>query len=78
MTEQIDDGGLAFPVSNGLDTAYGMSLRDWFAGQALAGLCANVEWQSAASWKGKDVPAAMADGAYHYADAMIAASKVTS
>ncbi len=46
-TEQINDGGPAFPVA---DTHYpngqiqygcnGMSLRDWFAGQALAGLCA--------------------------------------
>jgi hypothetical protein len=43
MTGQrdIDDGGSAFPFST-IDnfTAYGMSLRDWFAGMALQGLCA--------------------------------------
>ena len=30
-----DDGGLAFPL---VGASPGMSLRDWFAGQALAGL----------------------------------------
>lgn len=32
---QIDDGGTAFPTVNG---RLGMTLRDWFAGQALAAL----------------------------------------
>lgn len=40
---KIKNGGPAFPVSK--DVVYpqlnGMSLRDWFAGQALAGLSAN-------------------------------------
>lgn len=42
------DGGQAFPQpvtvgpNDDLYPAYpGMTLRDWFAGQALAGLCAN-------------------------------------
>jgi hypothetical protein len=39
------DGGPAFPsVMMARDVAIaegGMSLRDWFAGQALAGLCGN-------------------------------------
>jgi len=38
---QKDDGGPAFPVSSAVqcsDGHHGMSLRDWFAGQALAGL----------------------------------------
>jgi len=38
---QKDDGGPAFPVSSAVqcsDGYHGMSLRDWFAGQALAGL----------------------------------------
>lgn len=43
---RFNDGGQAFPVlalSTAGDEHYveGMSLRDWFAGQALAGLCAN-------------------------------------
>tara|TARA_S200002703_G_scaffold73209_2_gene63192 strand:+ start:254 stop:451 length:198 start_codon:yes stop_codon:yes gene_type:complete len=33
-----EDGGEAFPVSNGVHTVFGMSLRDYFAGQALVGL----------------------------------------
>lgn len=36
----------AFPASIGLDGSIyeGMSLRDWFAGQALAGLLANPQY----------------------------------
>jgi hypothetical protein len=39
MSDKINDGGPAFPISipgcgdNGM---HGMSLRDWFAGQAMA------------------------------------------
>ena len=37
-----NDGGFAFPVPNDANTngQEGMTLRDWFAGQALAGLIA--------------------------------------
>jgi hypothetical protein len=39
MSAQIDDGGPAFPNNDAHGCAYaGMTLRDWFAGQALAGL----------------------------------------
>lgn len=44
MSNSINDGGPAFPVTldhRGCVGAYGMTLRDWFAGQALSGLCAN-------------------------------------
>ena len=36
---KVDDGGPAFPVPNDANTngQEGMTLRDWFAGQALAG-----------------------------------------
>lgn len=38
------DGGPAFPLSDiGMYGHHGMSLRDWFAGQALAGSLANSE-----------------------------------
>lgn len=71
-----NDGGPAFPVHDVLRDEkdkpwfqadhYGMSLRDWFAGQALAGFLAN-----------KDRPTTMApdDAEYCYsiADAMLAA-----
>ena len=33
----IDQGGAAFPT----DRWYGLSRREWFAGQALAGIIAN-------------------------------------
>ena len=40
---QPNDGGPAFPRSGSdyVNAQEGMSLRDWFAGQALAGLMAN-------------------------------------
>lgn len=51
---EIDDGGPAFPISIpgvGDNGSGGMSLRDWFAGQALAGLtllaAAKLRWLEA-------------------------------
>ena len=61
----IDDGGDAFPHP---DDSFGMSLRDYFAGQALAGLCANSELTSHF-----DSPKAC--WAYKLADAMLKARK---
>jgi hypothetical protein len=37
MSDEIDDGGPAFPHSY-VQEAKGMSLRDWFAGKAMQGL----------------------------------------
>ena len=34
MGEKIEDGGSAFPYQHNHRYAVGMSLRDWFAGQA--------------------------------------------
>ena len=39
MSNQTNDGGSAFPRA--WVDSNGMTLRDWFAGQALAGLCCN-------------------------------------
>jgi hypothetical protein len=43
----IKDGGPAFPLQHNMFRKYelndGMSLRDYFAGQALAGALANIE-----------------------------------
>ena len=60
----------AFPVANLRDSnqADGMTIRDYFAGQALAGFCAlqnqKGEWQ----WDSEGV----ANSAYEVADAMLA------
>ena len=63
-----DDGGPAFPVPENEYQHYqpGMTMRDWFAGQALAGLHeaydmnAPVEFKTLAVW------------AYSQADIMLA------
>lgn len=92
MTEKKNDGGSAFP------TAYhdcassfdlGMSLRDWFAGQALAGLMAQShagpkDWTEMGHGWGEDtanslnknetyIAATMAGFAYLLADALLKA-----
>ena len=56
-----DDGGAAFPVAADEFTT-GMSLRDWFAGQALEG-------RGYDGWGAQDI----AEMAYEIADAMLAA-----
>ena len=58
-----NDGGPAFPMSEG-DWS-GMSLRDWFAGQALAGLMASPN--------GPRLVKEAVDASYHAADTMLRA-----
>lgn len=70
-----NDGGPAFPTpvneyeeqnEGWEDYPKGMSLRDWFAGQALSG------WMSSPAHKGTFLPADDAKYLYQVADAMIA------
>ena len=70
MSAQKNNGGPAFP---GLYVGEpGMTLRDWFAGQALAGICAPLyDDESPTIWKHRE----FAKGAYMFADAMLAARK---
>ena len=84
MSDVIDDGGPAFPMpmSYSPDTGPmagqdGMSLRDWFAGQAISGL-APLFYDSApdADNPDGDDPEQIARTAYLLADAMLAARKV--
>ena len=62
-----NDGGPAFPGECGndpKDLRRGMSLRDWFAGQALAGMLADHEMNA--------TPEVYAEWAHKVADAMLA------
>jgi len=63
------DGGAAYPpavAADGYEGPDGMSLRDYFAGQALAGMIAGSQ--------GLDIThGQFAENAYALADAMIAA-----
>jgi hypothetical protein len=52
----------------------GMTLRDWFAGQALSGWIASWSIESSSE---HFTPTHTAKCAYEYADAMIAARKET-
>jgi hypothetical protein len=67
-----NDGGPAFPqagfiMDHGdtiLPPVAGMPLRDWFAGQALMGICANTDWTPTDAHL-------VARDAYAHADAML-------
>lgn len=59
-------GASVGPAEPAEDVAqFTMSLRDWFAGQALAGMCANSAWDGV-SWASTTL------AAYDAADAMLA------
>lgn len=83
---KIDDGGPVHPCPEasaqhfGDKAAYmGMSLRDYFAGQALAGLLANPD-NGARKFlaQQKEPTRVLADACFIAADAMIAARKEKS
>lgn len=74
MSNPIKDGGPAFPLISHTDcngfrreAQDGMTLRDYFAGQALAG------WLACPNTKPLDTTEKYAVEAYRLADAMIAA-----
>ena len=71
---EAQDGGPAFPVHGGYlgddprnqILGGGLTIRDWFAGQALAGMSASADWY--------DKPwGRIADEAYVAADALLSA-----
>lgn len=76
MTEQIRDGGPAFPAMNfivpidlearhvaRLGETQGMSLRDWLAGMAMQGILSANQDRLNDEWLSKE--------AFGYADAML-------
>ena len=82
MNDERADGGPAFPRPVGHVTTgqmnvreqAGMSLRDWFAGQALAGImAADIKIPDAlgALNEVRHTPDAIAKASYDYADAML-------
>lgn len=83
MTDKIKDGGPAFPVAEDHRTAdqfpwtQGMSLRDYFAGQALGALINYVYLDAGYEFdedmKLEDPHAEISRRAYAIADALIAA-----
>ena len=69
----------AFPQHHGIQCDgpptdwHGMTLRDWFAGQAMAAIIAKIPFQEfPADWLPYEKTAI---GAYDYADAMLEARK---
>jgi hypothetical protein len=52
---------------------YGMTLRDWFAGQALAGMSANAEYLDLLPKTGNSSEKALSEVCFNIADAMLAA-----
>lgn len=80
MTDETkNDGGPAFPLiwnsahNSEWNTEAGMTLRDWFAGQALAGIAANPEEaKGSIGLSLSQATKVTAQAAYLLADAMIA------
>jgi len=71
-----DDGGPAFAAigvgpSGDVYHEVGMSLRDWFAGQVLAGMCANPSTERSRA-KHEELEQKIAFVSYRLADAMLA------
>jgi hypothetical protein len=71
--KQEEDGGRAFPCPQ--LNAYGMSLRDYFAGQALTGMLATYGPSAGEDGSAEHVEflGQLAGDAYQLADAMLKA-----
>lgn len=71
---EVNDGGTAFPVPGDYFGGFeGMSLRDWFAGQALAGWLSSYPGGAIHPAQHDGKPADLARHSYALADAMLRA-----
>lgn len=71
MNTPQNDGGQAFPMYEKRDALRGMTLRDWFAGQALSGILSSSGCQL---FRESEIPLIeIAKYADRLADAMLAA-----
>lgn len=81
MTKKIEDGGPAFPhmaADGHPDYRLGLTVRDWFAGQALSGAISAVGGTASCGSqlaRNPSMPKTLSELAYDYADAMLAARK---
>lgn len=71
MRELLNCGGPAFATSNECQLQTGMTLMDWFAGQALVGLISSESSSAALAKQDGPLDAVMAGAAYEMAAAMI-------
>lgn len=76
MTDKPNDGGSAFPNEggdfSGLHADPGMTLRDYFAAQALTGMMANPDTFKNEKAGGAELRARLTGSCYAIADAMLA------
>lgn len=76
MADAAKDGGQAFPHGD-YHEVDGMTLRDYFAGQALAGLMSHGPHPSLESMPPDELVAVTVGAAYEMADAMLATRATT-
>lgn len=74
---RMSDGGQAFPMASGggefgLRPVAGMTLRDYFAGQALAGMVNIIDWYNLPDTRIRVIDHCTG-AAYKIADSMLAA-----
>lgn len=86
MSEQINNGGPAFPVAGTKNSVFGphevvesigMTLRDYFAAKAIIGILGNPKAMDAAARhsvdNNQDMSVSVTNMCYRYADAMLCA-----